>query len=181
MVVTIAIAPGLALTVATTAAICDWRSGQIPNWLTLPPTMIAPFAYGLGLGPRHALQCVLAILVSGLVPYLLFRRRAMGGGDVKLFGALGAITGFDPFAGLEIQLGALGVATVLGLGMLAWQGVLLRGLWSAFAMLLNRLLPRRWRFAVGTEMLTPIRMGGAILVATAVFALPHLALAWSRL
>jgi prepilin peptidase CpaA len=179
MIEAIAIALGFALAVAAAAAICDWRSGQIPNWLTLPSIVIAPLAYGLSLGPRHAVQCVAAIFVSGLVPYLLFRRGAMGGGDVKLFGALGAITGFDPFAGLEIQLGALGVAMVLGLGMLARRGALLRGLWSAVAIPCNRLLPMRWRLQAGTEVLTPIRMGGAILVATTRVALPHLAFAWS--
>jgi hypothetical protein len=35
-------AMGLALGVATAAAFCDWRRGEIPNWLTLPPIVVAP-------------------------------------------------------------------------------------------------------------------------------------------
>ncbi len=31
-----------ALGLALTAAITDWRRGEIPNWLTLPPLIVAP-------------------------------------------------------------------------------------------------------------------------------------------
>lgn len=178
---TATIALGTALGVATIAALCDWRRGRIPNWLTIPPIVVAPLVYGVAFGAEHALRSLFATLLSALVPYLLFRRRAMGGGDVKVFGALGAITGFDVLVGVEIQLGAVLVAMVLACGALAWKGVLLRTLGNAFMLALNPVLPIRWRQEPCDAMSAPIRMGGAIFVTTGIFAAPHLALAWSEL
>jgi len=172
---------GLALGVATVAALCDWQRGEIPNWLTLPAIVIAPFAYGLALGIEHALHSLAAAFLSALVPYILFRRGAMGGGDVKLFGALGAVTGFDLLVGIEIQLAALVVAMFAACGALAWKGVLLRTLGNALAQALRPLLPTRWRWEPCGELSTHIRMGGAIFVATGFFAAPHLVLAWGEL
>jgi len=167
-------ASGLALVVATVAALFDWRRGEIPNWLTLPPIVIAPFGYGLTFGIDHALHSAGAALLSGLVPYALFRRGAMGGGDVKLFGALGAITGFDLLAGIEIQLGAFVAAMLIACCALAWRGDLLKSLVNALALALNPVLPIRWRQEVCEALCRPIRLGVPILVATGIFAAPHL-------
>jgi prepilin peptidase CpaA len=172
-------AMGLALGVATAAAFCDWRRGEIPNWLTLPPIVVAPLVYGLAFGLEHALHSVAATLLSALGPYVLFRRGAMGGGDVKVFGALGAITGFDLLVGIELQLSALALAMVAASGALAWKGALLRTLVNALAQALHPLLPVRWRQEPCDALSTPVRMGGAIFMATGIFATPHFLLAWS--
>lgn len=172
-------AAGLALGVAAVAAVCDWRRGEIPNWLTLPPVVLAPFVYGLVYGIEHALHSLAAAFLAGLVPYVLFRRGAMGGGDVKVFAALGAITGFDLLIGVEIQLAALVVALLTASGALAWKGRLLRTIANALAVGLGPLLPLRWRQTRCMELSTPIRMGGSIFVGTGFFIGPQLMLAWS--
>jgi len=172
---------GLALGVATIAALCDSRRGQIPNWLTLPPIVVAPFMYGLAFGVECALHSLASVFLTGLVPYLLFRRGAMGGGDVKLFGALGATTGFDLLIGIEIQLAALVVAMVAACGALAWRGALLRTLGNALTQAFNPVLPVRWRQQPCDALSAPVRMGGAVFVATGIFAAPHLVAAWSQL
>src|SRR5262245_30441442 len=97
-----AIAHGSALLIAAVAAVTDFRRGEIPNWLTLPPLAVAPAAYGILHGPWGALGAIAAATVAGLVPYLLFRRGAAGGGDVKLFAALGATAGLS--IGIEAEL-----------------------------------------------------------------------------
>jgi prepilin peptidase CpaA len=178
---TATIAFGLALGVATIAAFCDWRRGEIPNWLTIPPIVVAPFLYGLAFGIEHALHSIAAAFLSALIPCLLFYRGAMGGGDVKVFGALGAITGFDLLVGIEIQLGAVVVAMVLACGALAWKGALLRTLGNAFVLALSPVLPTRWRLEPCDAMSAPIRMGGAIFIATGFFAAPYFVIAWSEL
>lgn len=173
------IAAGLALGVTAAAAVYDWRRGEIPNWLTVPPMVLAPCVYGFAFGIEHAIHSLAAAFLSGLVPYVLFRRGAMGGGDVKLFGALGAITGFDLLIGVEIQLAALLVALVTASGALAWKGRLFGTIANALVVGLGPLLPPRWRRTRCVELSTPIRMGGSIFVATGFFAGPQLMLAWS--
>lgn len=168
-----------ALCVAAIAAFFDFRSGEIPNWLTIPPILFAPVSYGFAFGLEHALHSLAAGFLGGVVPYLLFRRRAMGGGDVKLFAALGAITGFDLLGGMEIQLWAFVFAMVGAAAGLAWNGRLLGTLASAVAVGLGPALPRRWRRSPCAELSAPIRMGGSIFLATAAFTWPHLLLAWS--
>lgn len=172
---------GVAASVAAIAAAWDWRTGRIPNWLTLPALVLAPLAYGLLLGPRFAVQSAVALLICGMIPYLLFRHGAMGGGDVKLFAALGAITGVSLTTGLEIELASLIVALVFTLGRLAWDGGLVRTLRNALFMVINPLLPATRRHEVRPELMTVVRMGLPIFVATGWCALPHVANLWASL
>jgi prepilin peptidase CpaA len=175
----VTIAAGLALCVAATAAFCDWRRGEIPNWLTLPVLVLAPSSYGLAFGIEYALHSLGAGLLGGLVPYLLFRRGAMGGGDVKLFGALGAVMGFDLLLGVEIQLAACVAALVVASAALAWKGALTSTLKNALVVALGPVLPRRWRREPCNALAAPIRMGAPVFLATVLFAAPHLLLAWA--
>lgn len=179
MSVAATIAMGVALGVSATAASCDLRRGEIPNWLTLPPLVVAPLVYGFNFGVEQGLHSLTAAMLSAAVPYLMFRRGSMGGGDVKVFGALGAITGFDLRAGLEIEVTALLVALLVACGRLAWNGTLLGTLVGAFRHALNPALPARWRTHPCPRMSDQIRMGGAIFVATVIFAAPHVFAVWS--
>jgi prepilin peptidase CpaA len=170
---------GLAIVTAGAAAVSDARSSTIPNWITLPPIILAPLLYAITLGVDYGLQSLASAFVSGTAPYLMFRRQAMGGGDVKLFAALGALAGFDPLAGVQIQLVAFTLAMFLALCIQAWRGRLFATLASAMAVLLNGLLPSRYRLAVSDELRVPIRMGGPILLATVTSSMSHVAGVWS--
>ncbi len=170
----------LAICVASLAAMTDWSRGEIPNWLTLPPIFVAPLGYGLAMGVDFALRCLCAAILSAFVPYLMFRRGVMGGGDVKLLAALGATTGFDLAGGVEIQLVAVVAAMLACLVSLAWNGALLGTLANAFVQSINPILPVRWRRSPSAALHTQVRMGSAILFATVVFATPHLRLACAR-
>jgi prepilin peptidase CpaA len=176
----VSIAAASAIIIAAVAATTDWRSGTIPNWLTLPTIASAPLMYGFFFGAGHAMQCLVAILVSAFGPFLLFRAGAMGGGDVKLFASLGGVTAFDPRVGLEIELGAFAAAMFLVLCGAAWRGDLLRTLRLAVEACVNRFARRGGKAATAEELLTPIRMGGVILMATVGEALPMLVPHWSR-
>ncbi len=174
-----ATAAACALGIAGMAAVCDWRRGEIPNWLTLPPLVGAPIGYGLAVDASHVMSSLAGGALSGLVPYLLFRTGAMGGGDVKLLSALGAVTGFNLFAGIEIQLVAMLVALASACAMLAWRGSLLSTLGNAVVVALGPTLPRSWRRTRCDALATPVRLGGSVFVATAGFSAPHLLLAWA--
>ena len=82
---------GSCVAITAMAAVTDYRTGRIPNWLTLPPLVVGPLLHFVSGGPTGLLGALVAIAVCGLVPYLMFRCGAIGGGDVKLFAAMGAL------------------------------------------------------------------------------------------
>jgi prepilin peptidase CpaA len=128
---------GIALTAA--AAAFDWQSGQIRDELTLGAIVFAPVSHAVvalradatwlsaleGAGSSFA-----GMIVGGAVPLLLFRMGAMGGGDVKLFAALGAITlgGFV----IEAEAYAFLIATIYGVAVVCrkktWRATAQRAL-----------------------------------------------------
>ena len=162
---------GLALLIAGTGAITDYRTGHIPNWLTLPPLVIGPLAYGVVFGVEAVFAVLVGILVCGVVPLLMFRLGGMAGGDVKLFAAIAAIVG--PNVGLEGEFLAFVVAGIYSLGRLTWDGKLLRTLGNTMALGVNPLLPRRMRRTVTPELRETLRLGGAIFAGLLISVLGH--------
>jgi prepilin peptidase CpaA len=148
------------------AAVWDYRTGNIPNWLTLPVVGATPLLRaGLG-GWEEAQASIVGLVVCGLVPVFMFRRGVMGGGDVKLFAALGALLG--PFTGLEVQLFGLLAAALFAAARLTYRGQL----WRAF----RRSWTNSWATlksagpgaveenAEDNQLLEPLRLGPFVLV-----------------
>jgi len=109
------------------------------------------------------------MLLGVAVPAILYqgsRGRAIGGGDVKLFAALGALLG--PTLGLEAQLGAYLLLALFALIQLSYRGRLGSLLVNSLALLCNPLLPARMRRTIQTETLTAMRLGPAIAVSVLV-------------
>ena len=154
----------LALTCA--AAVIDARSGLIPNWLTLPTLALAPLAHALQAGPGALGGALLSALLCAAVPLLLFARRAMGGGDVKLFAAAGALVGLH--AGLTLQLLSYALATLLAMGWLVQSGELLPMLGRALRLLAGMFSARARRAAPAAAALTSVRLGVSVFIADAV-------------
>jgi len=164
----------IAIVVCAVAAATDLRSGLIPNWLTYPLIVGAPLVHGWLSGPGALLSSLVALLLCGLVPYLMFRRGGIGGGDVKLFAALGALLGFD--LGLQVELVSLLVACAWGLGVLAFRGQFIAVLRRSLQLLFGAVLPDRWHVSMNSEDFAQVRLGAPIAVAAiAVVAADHVA------
>jgi prepilin peptidase CpaA len=157
---------GIALLALTlSAAIIDARRGLIPNWLTLPALAAVLLARGVVQGPGALGLSVLGACVCGLIPLLLFGLRAIGGGDVKLLAAIGALTGIR--LGLEIQLVGFMLCMLYGLGLLAFRGELLATLRRSLALLAAPLVPKARRRMPAEAAMTSVRLGPAIFLAAA--------------
>jgi len=163
---------GAAVVVSLVGAVTDARTGRIPNALTLPA-----LAGGLLLntalhGTYRAVASIAGVVLAGGIPGLLHRitrGAAIGGGDVKLFAALGALLG--PTVGLQLELLAFGLLAVFALVRLAFLGRLLGVLSNVLRLVAAPLLPRAWRKPIAQEALTEMRMGPAIAAATFTIAI----------
>lgn len=153
-----------AIGITGTAAVFDWRRGEIPNWLTLPIVPVACAIYVWSSGWLGAVWALIAAIVCGLVPILLFYQRAMGGGDVKLLVGLGAILGLN--LGLETQFLAFLLGSIGALVRLAWQGRLFQTLKTSALLLTNIFRRKSDRTSPSRELLTEVRLGPAIFLAT---------------
>jgi len=157
-----------AVVVAGVAAYSDLRTGLIPNWLTLGSLVLGiagHFVRGLWLADLRTASLEAATALAGaafcaLVPGLLYLKKGMGGGDLKLFAALGALC--HPMLGIEAELYAFALTALVVPARLAYQGRLLGVLAGSFALLINPLLPAARRRAVPNEPSNWVRLGPAV-------------------
>src|SRR5438552_10375694 len=94
--------------VVTAAAWTDFRTRRIPNWITVSGALL-----GIGLHTWfESVHCALSSLAGlGLgiaIFFALFMAGGMGAGDVKLFGAVGALVGPQALAIVFVFTGLLG-------------------------------------------------------------------------
>ena len=121
-----------ALAVTVAAAAVDLRRRRIPNALTLSALAAGFILQGVLAGPAGLGLALAGALAAGLPAFAVFALRGMGGGDVKLLAACGALLG--PAAGLELLL-----ATAVAGGVLAVGSVAARRAWSVTGANLLRL------------------------------------------
>lgn len=92
----------------TAAALSDLRTRRIPNWITLPGAVMG-FALQVFYGGRHGALASLAGAGLGLGIFIaLYIAGGMGAGDVKLFSAVGALTGPQSLIVVFVLTGLLG-------------------------------------------------------------------------
>ncbi|MBI3556590.1 MAG: prepilin peptidase [Deltaproteobacteria bacterium] len=78
--------------VAAIAAVTDYRTGKIYNWLTLP-ALLAGLVVAVANGVPTMVAALQGVGVAGLIFLPMFFTGILGGGDVKLLLALGTILG----------------------------------------------------------------------------------------
>lgn len=115
----------LAVGISGIAAVTDKKTGTIPNALCFSGLGLGLLLGLIGAGPSGLLGAFAGAFAAGLVPLILFRMDAMGGGDVKLFFSLGSLLGIG--AALEIEMLSFVIGALWGIGIWARQGNLLAG------------------------------------------------------
>lgn len=101
----------LAMMVALTAGWIDYRTRRIPNWLTVNGALMGIAMQWFAVGPHGVSMSLqgMSLALLCLLPMVLLR--AMGAGDWKLMGALGAILG--PVMMLFVLAGAVFVSGIM--------------------------------------------------------------------
>jgi prepilin peptidase CpaA len=168
-----------AVLISAIAAWYDWRTGHIPNWVTLVPLALAPVAhFGVAAASARSQEAVpevgYSVLGAGLcvvVPLLLYRAGAIGGGDVKLLAAIGALG--KPLFGVEAEFYAFVAAALFAPARLAYEGKLMSVLSNALIIVLNPFRPKERRREITPEMMTELRFGPSIFVGTLGAAIVH--------
>ena len=152
------------LAVAVTCAVTDLWKGKIYNAVTYPAmvagVLLALVQFGVP-GIFHALG---GFAVGFFPAFVLFALGGMGGGDVKLLGAIGAIAG--AVAATETLILAFVFGGIFALGKLAWHGRLFATLGRTLRRLVGYVVPGLGRTPGATdEQRLEVRFGVAICVA----------------
>jgi prepilin peptidase CpaA len=166
-----------ALVVTGVAAIYDVRTGHVPNRLTLGALVAALVAHtawgavhgGATLAFSSLGASLLGAVLCAVLPAVLFYARAMGGGDVKLFAAVGALLG--GLRGFEVESWSFVAAMVIAPAYLAYKGTLFRTLANTVALVGNAFRAKGNRRPMPPELMTWFRLAPAIFAGTLIGAL----------
>jgi prepilin peptidase CpaA len=163
---------GVALVVTALAAWTDSRTGEIPNWVTLVPLALAPLVHA-GIAYRSepsaaallagAGASILGALCCLVIPVALYRAGAIGGGDTKLFAAVGAI-GRTEF-GVHAQTYAFVLGMLYAVALMVQRGKLGTTLGNVAA-LFRSFTRTSASPAPGPSDMTEVRFGPAIFAGT---------------
>jgi len=133
-----------ALFLLVLCAYWDVRYRRIPNWATLPGVALGLGMNGLFLGWHGLKISGLGFLIGFGALLVLFVLGWMGGGDVKLMAAVGALKGY-PFV-VSALFYSLVVGVVIGIAMLIWNRKALRTFKNLFFIIgsrVTRLVPKQ--------------------------------------
>ena len=83
----------LPLLLLMVAAVCDLRTREIPDWISIALLLLAVIAAAFGIANIRWWMVLSGGLVGLAVGGTLFRFAKLGGGDAKLIAALGALLG----------------------------------------------------------------------------------------
>jgi prepilin peptidase CpaA len=159
----------LAVALTLSAAALDWRSRRIPNWLTVPGLLLGLTAHAVLSGWQGALFALkgagLALVI--LLPLVLLR--ALGAGDWKLMGAVGAMLG--PVLFLFVLFGSIlaaGLMAVVEVMRLGRSFETMKNLWTLVKGILYFGLRVDPQISLDNPKLMKIPFGVAVAMATLV-------------
>jgi prepilin peptidase CpaA len=157
----------LALTIS--AALLDWRSRRIPNWLTVPGFLSGVILHVV-LNGWQGLRFALAGGALALILLLpLVMLRALGAGDWKLMGAVGAFLGWKLFLfvmfGSILASGIMAIVQMIRVGRVAET---FRNMWTLLKGFFVFGLKKNPQISLDNPRLLKLPFGVAVAAATVV-------------
>ena len=117
------------------------KERRIPNWLTLGGIVLGLGSAAIEGGVQGLSDSTLGLAIAGglFLPFCLLG--VVGGGDMKLMAAVGAITGWPMV--LRVVTDTCIAGGLIAIAIMAWNGVLLTTLADVFRIMVG--MPRRKR------------------------------------
>lgn len=157
------------IVVALACTVTDIWKGKIYNVVTYA-ALILGLALALWQHGFSGLAFAAGGFAVGFFPaFLLFALGGMGGGDVKLLGAIGTLAG--PVITSQIMIGSFIVGGFFALVKLAWAGLFWSTLWRILRYLGGLVIPGIRRTSLQGEQRLEVRFGLAICVAVLIVLL----------
>ena len=159
----------LTLAMTILAALLDWRSRRIPNWLTVPG-FISGVTLHTVLNGWHGLQFALGggvLALFLLLPLVLLR--ALGAGDWKLMGAVGAFLG--PVLFVFVFFGSVLASGIMAMVQIYRTGRVVetfRNMWTLVKGFFAFGLKKNPQISLDNPRLLKLPFGVAVAVATIV-------------
>jgi prepilin peptidase CpaA len=119
----------------------DIKSSRIPNAVTVSGTVIGLLYHLFTNGLEGILSSVIGLIIGFSIFFVLYLFGGVGAGDVKLFAAIGALTGTE-FV-LYTMMYSILYAGFIGLGILLFKKEFYQRIKNAFFFLFNLLLLRK--------------------------------------
>ncbi len=120
--------------VIAVCAITDVMYGKIFNKITYPAILLG-LVVNVFLGMNSFQSSVIGMLVAFVLFLIVFMIGGLGGGDVKLMTAIGAIKGY-PFVMYAAFYSAL-VGGLMSIAIMIWKGKFLRGMRNIFRVIFS--------------------------------------------
>lgn len=168
------------LVVVALAAAHDIKARKIPNWIPVTGFALGFLLNGLLEGWAGAGRAATGFAVAFALYFTFYLLHAMGAGDVKLMGAIGALTGLHFWLLLFAITSVVGA--ILGLSLAATKGRVRSTLWNT-AYIARELLSARapWLSKEQLDVKNPasLRLPHAVTIAIAV-VIALLLVEWPR-
>lgn len=143
-------------------AVTDFVYKKIYNFITLPAIALGLIGNSVFGGWDGLKFSLLGLLIGSGVFFLIFIFGGMGGGDVKLMAAIGALMG-SPFIVGAVFYSIL-VGGLLAIILMIWKGTLWSSLKNIFRSLYTSLVPGLERVPLKPENSLPVPYGMAIVL-----------------
>lgn len=154
----------IVLCLVAVCATTDIYKSKIYNSVTYPAIGIGIIVAASTQGDPTLLNSVLGLVLGFLPLFLVFVIGGMGGGDVKLMAAIGAVKGY-PFIVYAMFYSGL-VGGLLAIVIMIWRGTFLRSIGNILRTMLTAVIPGFKTVPLNPEDSYPIHFGFAICMGT---------------
>ncbi|MEO0074813.1 MAG: A24 family peptidase [candidate division WOR-3 bacterium] len=144
--------------------ITDLTKQKIYNWVTLPGIGLGFLINGIFSGMVGLKSAGLGFSIGFSFLFIIFLVGGMGGGDVKLMGAIGALKGY-PFV-ISALVYSILVGGFIAFAVLIWKKKFLRTMRNIFLFLISKVFPFIHSSEMKKEEMEKVPFGIAIVIGT---------------